>query len=54
MFYWYRRAFEIHNQQTIEEREDGKVDDDAFEAQKKRLYKKIEIIKKREEGFING
>lgn len=45
------------NRQDIGERdeqENGRVDNETFEAQKKRLNKKLEVIKKQREGYING
>ncbi len=54
MIYWYHRAQEIFYKTIIEEVEDGKVDDDTFEVQKKRLYAKINRLEKENEGTING
>jgi len=58
-YYWHRRAQEIfytgvqRNIKYIEEIEDGKVDDDTFEVQRKRLYNKIQRLEKENEGTIN-
>lgn len=58
--YWHRRAMEIFYAtaeraiKDIPEIEDGKVDDDTFEKQEKRLRAKIDAIEKSKEGTING
>jgi len=56
-YYWHRRAIEIKYGKDIPETEtldDGKVDDETFERQTKRLYAKIEAQEKANEGTING
>ena len=45
---------EIKYGQDIEEIEDGKVDDDVFEARKKRLYARLETWEKSKQGQISG
>jgi len=60
MFYWYRRAAEIFFAITqrpikpIEEKEDGKVDDDVFNIRLKRLEDRLNAINKSKEGTISG
>jgi hypothetical protein len=53
-FYWHRRALEIKFGQDIEEIEDGKVDDDVFEARKKRLYDRLNKWETSKQGTISG
>jgi len=54
LFYWHRRAMEIKYGQDIEEVENGKVDDDVFEAKKKRLYDRLNNWEKSKQGQISG
>ena len=45
---------EIKYGQDIEEVENGKIDDDVFEAKKKRLYDRLNNWEKRKQGQIIG
>lgn len=56
-YFWHRRAIELKYGKDIPETEtldEGKVDDDTFEKQTKRLYAKIDEYEKSKEGTING
>ena len=45
---------EIKYGQDIEEIENGKVDDDVFEARKKRLYERLNKWETSKQGTISG
>lgn len=53
-FYWRDRASEIKYGGYVEMVENGKVDDDVFEAKKKRLYDRLNNWEKRKQGQISG